>query len=71
MPNKRNDRLTDTPASFTTAPRPGQSGADEQRRAGPNPRSAHPTGPHAPYEPDDPEGLAAGKHERRESTGRR
>lgn len=71
MPNKRNDRLTDTPASFATAPRPGQSGADEQRRAGPNPRSAHPTGPHAPYEPDDPEGLAAGKHERSEASGRR
>ena len=26
MPNKRSDRLTDTPATFVTAPRPGQSG---------------------------------------------
>lgn len=67
MPNKHSRRPTDTPASFATAPRPGQSGAPEQRRAGPNPRSTHPTGPHAPYEPDDPEGLAADKHERGES----
>ena len=67
MPNNRDNRLTDTPAAFVTAPRPGQSGAQEQRRAGPNPRSAHPTGPHAPYEPDDPEGLAAGKHQRSKS----
>lgn len=70
MPNKHNNRLTDTPAAFVTAPRPGQSGAHEQRRAGPNPRSAHPTGPHAPYEPDDPEGFAAGKHERKEVPGK-
>lgn len=71
MPNTRRDHLTDTPAAFVTAPRPGQSGAHEQRRAGPNPRSAHPTGPHAPYEPGDPEGLAAGKHERSEKTSKR
>ena len=71
MPNKRSDRLTDTPATFMTAPRPGQSGAHEQRRAGPNPRSAHPTGPHAPYEPADPEGLAASKHQRKETPGER
>ena len=64
MPNKLSHRLTDTPAAFATAPRPGQSGAPEQLRAGPNPRSSHPTGPHAPYELADPEGLAAGKHER-------
>jgi len=64
MPHKHNDHLTDAPAPFATASRPGQSGAQEQRRAGPNPRSAHPTGPHAPYEPDDPEGLAAGKRQR-------
>lgn len=63
MSRKHSNRLTDTPAAFETAPRPGQSGADEQRRAGPNPRSDHPTGPHAPYEPGDPEGLAARKHE--------
>lgn len=68
MPNKHN--LTDTPARFVTAQRPGQSGEQDQRRAGPNPRSPHPTGPHAPYEPDDPEGLAAGKHER-DKTGER
>lgn len=71
MSTKRNDRLTDTPAAFTTAPRPGQPGAHEQRRAGPNPRSTHPTGPHAPYEPDDPEGFAAGKHEHAERFGKR
>ncbi|WP_186419609.1 hypothetical protein [Bosea sp. CS1GBMeth4] len=69
MPNKHDDHLTDTPAAFATAPRPGQPGAQEQRRAGPNPRSAHPTGPHAPYEADDPEGLAAGKHQRRDDAG--
>lgn len=71
MPNNRDHRLTDTPAAFATAPRPGQSGAQEQRRAGPNPRSAHPTGPHAPYEADDPEGLAAGKHRRDVKAGGR
>jgi hypothetical protein len=71
MPNKHSNRLTDTPAAFATAPRPGQSGAPEQRRAGPNPRSPNPTGPHAPYEPDDPEGLAAGKHERAGTSGKR
>lgn len=71
MPNNRTRHLTDTPAAFVTAPRPGQSGAQEQRRAGPNPRSAHPTGPHAPYEADDPEGLAAGKHQRKENSSER
>jgi len=70
MSTKHSRRPTDTPAAFVTAPRPGQSGAQEQRRAGPNPRSPHPTGPHAPYEPDDPEGLAAGKHERNEVSGK-
>ena len=38
MPTKPENRLTDTPAAFATAPRPGQSGAPEQKRAGPNPR---------------------------------
>ncbi|WP_126109201.1 MULTISPECIES: hypothetical protein [unclassified Bosea (in: a-proteobacteria)] len=71
MPNKHSNRPTDTPAAFVTAQRPGQSGEQDQRRAGPNPRSAHPTGPHAPYEPDDPEGLAAGKHERKDASGKR
>ncbi|CAN7424165.1 hypothetical protein LJR090_003389 [Bosea sp. LjRoot90] len=70
MPNKHSDHLTDTPAAFVTAQRPGQSGAQDQRRAGPNPRSAHQTGPHAPYELGDPEGLAAGKHERNEKTSK-
>lgn len=56
------DRLTDTPAHYKTAQRPGQSGEETERRAGPSPRSAHPTGPSAPYEPTDPEGLAAEKH---------
>lgn len=68
MPNKQN--LTDTPARFGTAQRPGQPGEQGQRRAGPNPRSPHPTGPHAPYEPEDPEGFAAGKHGR-DKTGDR
>ena len=71
MPNRPENRLTAAPGVFATAPRPGQSGAPEQRRAGPNPRSAHPTGPHAPYEPDDPEGLAAGKHGHKDETGER
>lgn len=71
MPNNHEKRSTGTPAAFATAPRPGQSGAHEQRRAGPNPRSAHPTGPHAPYEPDDPDGLAAGKHQREDVAGKR
>lgn len=71
MPNKHSNHLTATPAAFATAQRPGQSGAAEQRRAGPNPRSPNPTGPHAPYEPDDPEGFAAGKHERARTSGKR
>lgn len=56
------DRITDAPAAYKTARRPGQSGEENEHRAGPNPRSAHPTGPHAPYEPNDPDGLAAEKH---------
>lgn len=71
MPNKSEKRLTDTPAAFATAQRLGQSGAPEQRRPGPNPRSTHPSGPHAPYEPDDPDGLAASKHQSQDVTGRR
>ncbi|WP_306224091.1 hypothetical protein [Bosea beijingensis] len=59
---KVSDRITDAPAPYSTARRPGQPGEESENRAGPNPRSAHPTGPHAPYEPDDPEGLAAEKH---------
>lgn len=56
------DRMTDAPATYSTPQRPGQSGEESERRAGPNPRSAHPTGPHAPYEPHDTDGLAAEKH---------
>jgi hypothetical protein len=56
------DRLTDAPAAYRTARRPGQSGEDGEHRAGPNPRSAHPTGPHAPYEHSDSQGIAAEKH---------
>lgn len=59
---KLSERTTDAPAAYSTARRPGQPGDETKNRAGPNPRSAHPTGPHAPYEPDDPEGLAAEKH---------
>lgn len=60
--SKSSDHLTDAPATLRTARRPGQSGEDAERRAGPNPRSAHPTGPHAPYEPGDSDGIAAEKH---------
>ncbi|WP_293798778.1 hypothetical protein [uncultured Bosea sp.] len=59
---KVHNRATDAPATYNTARRPGQPGEEGENRAGPNPRSMHPTGPHAPYEPDDPEGLAAEKH---------
>lgn len=59
---KLSERTTDAPGAYSTAQRPGQPGGETESRAGPNPRSAHPTGPHAPYEPDDPEGLAAEKH---------
>ena len=59
---KHSDRATDAPAAYGTARRSGQPGDENESRAGPNPRSAHPTGPHAPYELDDPEGLAAEKH---------
>lgn len=51
-----------SPGHFNTARRPGQPGEEAERRAGPNPRSDHPSGPHTPYEPDDPEGIAAEKH---------
>jgi len=60
--NKVPNRPTDAPAAYNTARRPGQPGDENENRAGPNPRSTHPTGPHAPYEPDDLEGLAAEKH---------
>ena len=53
---------TDVPTTYHTAQRPGQSGEQNQRRAGPSPLSGHPTGPHAPYEPDDQDGTAAIKH---------
>ncbi|AMJ62431.1 hypothetical protein [Bosea sp. PAMC 26642] len=53
---------TDAPATYRTPQRPGQTGAQEQRRAGPNPLSTHATGPHAPYEKDDPDGFAAVKN---------
>ncbi len=60
--NKVPNKATDAPAAYTTARRPGQPGEENENRAGPNPRSTHPTGPHAPYEKDDPEGFAAEKH---------
>jgi hypothetical protein len=59
---KTSNRATDAPAPYSTPQRPGQSGEDAERRAGPNPRSVNPTGPHAPYDPNDPEGIAAEKH---------
>ena len=60
----KDDRKTDAPAPYATARRPGQSGEEGERRAGPSPLSANPTGPHAPYEATDPDGLAAAKHVR-------
>lgn len=59
---KPTNSITDTPAAFRTARRPGQPGEETEHRPGPNPRSPHPTGPHAPYEPWDGEGIAAEKH---------
>ena len=53
---------TDAPAAYRTPQRPGQSGAQEQQRAGPNPHSGHPTGPHAPYDEGDTDGFAAVKN---------
>lgn len=60
--NKVPNKATDASAAYNTARRPGQPGEENENRAGPNPRSTHPTGPHAPYEADDPEGFAAEKH---------
>lgn len=56
------DHKTDAPSPYNTARRPGQSGAENEHRSGPNPRSSHATGPNPPYEPQDPEGIAAEKH---------
>lgn len=64
MTTQRDDRPTDAPAAYRTARRPGQPGEEQEYRAGPSPLSENATGPHAPYEPQDPEGLAAGKHVR-------
>lgn len=63
MANPRTTSLTDTPATYRTAQRPGQSGAPEQRRSGPSPLSPHPTGPHAPFEEHEHDGAAAIRHE--------
>jgi hypothetical protein len=59
---KTSHRATDAPVPYSTPQRPGQSGEDAERRAGPSPRSVNPTGPHAPYDPADPDGTAAEKH---------
>lgn len=50
------------PGNTHTAQRAGQPGAEDELRAGPNPRSPNPTGPHPPFEESDTEGLAAEKH---------
>ncbi|WP_332682551.1 hypothetical protein [Bosea sp. (in: a-proteobacteria)] len=63
MADNRTTSLTDAPATYRTARRPGQSGAPEQRRSGPSPLSPHPTGPHAPFEEHESDGAAAIKHE--------
>lgn len=60
---------TDAAGAIATPRRPGQSGEEAEHRPGPNPRSANPTGPHAPYEADDPNGLAAEKHVREPVAG--
>jgi len=62
--DRSEDRPTDAPAPYRTARRPGQTGEASEQRAGPSPLSNNATGPHAPYEADDPEGLAAAKHVR-------
>lgn len=51
-----------SPGRFHTPRRPGQPGEESEIRPGPNPRSINSTGPHPPYESDDPEGIAAQKH---------
>ena len=50
------------PGHFDTPRRPGQPGDEGESRAGPNPRSRHASGPHPPYEANDPDGAAAEKH---------
>lgn len=60
--NNRQAGAASSPGHYETPMRPGQPGNEDELRPGPNPRSAHSSGPHAPYEADDPEGLAAGKH---------
>jgi hypothetical protein len=62
--DRSQDRPTDAPAAYRTARRPGQTGEASEQRPGPSPLSNNATGPHAPYEADDPEGLAAAKHVR-------
>lgn len=51
-----------SPGHFDTPRRPGQPGEEGESRAGPNPRSRHASGPHPPYEANDPDGAAAEKH---------
>lgn len=53
---------TDAPATYNTPQRPGQTGAQDQQRIGPNPHSQHPTGPHAPYDVNDLDGFSAVKN---------
>lgn len=69
MTAQRHDRPTDAPAPYRTARRPGQPGEEHEHRAGPSPLSGNVTGPHAPYEAQDPEGFAAGKHVRDPAMG--
>lgn len=52
----------DAPRQVDTPRRPGQPGEEAETRPGPSPRSDHPTGPNAPYDPADPDGMAARKH---------
>ncbi len=53
---------TSAPGNYKTPARPGQPGNEREERQGPNPRSAHSSGPHPPYDVNDQEGAAAEKH---------
>lgn len=57
--------MLDTPARHETPRRPGQPG-HEQKRPGPSPESAHPTGPAPPFEPAGTQGNESGPDRRHE-----
>lgn len=63
-------RMLDTPARYETPQRPGQPG-HEQKRPGPSPASAHPTGPAPPFEPAVSQGASESEPDRRRERDRR